>query len=29
VVVDGATGSLLRDQLAFDPLFGLGVFVGG
>ncbi len=28
VVVNGATGAATNDQIAFDPLFGFGVFVG-
>ena len=27
VVVNGATGAILQDRFAFDPLFGSGVFV--
>jgi hypothetical protein len=27
VVVSGATGAALSSQLAFDPLFSLGVYI--
>ena len=27
VVLNGATGAVLQDRFAFDPLFGTGVFV--